>query len=194
MPARTFRIRHDGQNRFCNVETSLDTLILCKTGNLSWMLTHLELLRRFDWSEEELRVLEVFCEARNYLEEVEIYSGAQGVKPHWSYFVVTGECELAREISYSVTESGTILKHLKSAENNANQNVKVIKNLLNSRRVSKGFTLEELLSKMASDLENSLPSDQTLLERFIDYEEATQAVASTLKRYVERQTIKVNQQ
>ncbi|GIY86140.1 cyclic nucleotide-binding domain-containing protein [Caerostris darwini] len=179
---------------------------------LKLYLRSIELLRRFDWSEEELRVLEVFCKVHNYLEEVEIYSGAQGVKPHWSYFVVTGECELAREISYCATESGIILKHLKLPESNANQNLKVTKKLVEFEKGKQGFHFgvgerfgenrvlatpasefllvprlilvfknRELLSKMATDLENSLPSDQTVLERFIDYEEATQAVASTLK-------------
>ncbi|GBM04192.1 hypothetical protein AVEN_211613-1 [Araneus ventricosus] len=59
----------------------------------------------FNWSQEEWEVLEIFSELRSYLEEVEIYNGDQGSKVRWSYFVVSGECKLCRDIAYSASEA-----------------------------------------------------------------------------------------
>ncbi|GFT33612.1 cyclic nucleotide-binding domain-containing protein [Nephila pilipes] len=181
-----------------------------KDKRLKLHLRKTESLAKFNWSEEELKVLELFSELRSYLEETEIYNGNDITKSKWSYFVIFGECKLAREVGYFVPESGP--RRLKSAKDGAYSGQKIFKKVVEFETGKQGFffgvgedfrdnrvlatpALEclliprlvlvfknrELMTKMASDLANSLPSDQVVLDHLLNYEQATKEVEELLK-------------
>ncbi|GFS95153.1 cyclic nucleotide-binding domain-containing protein [Trichonephila clavipes] len=183
-------------------------------NRLKLYLRRTEPFIKFNWSEEELNVLEVFTELQSFLEEIEIYNGTNRTKSKWSYFVASGECKLAREVAYFVPETGP--RQLKSAKDGANSGQKVFKKVVQFETVKQGFYFcvgedfgnnrvmatpaseclliprlvlvfknRELLTKMASDLVNSLPTDQVVLDHFLDYQQASKEVERLIKDILE---------
>lgn len=163
-------------------------------SRISHYLRTTEAISRFGWSDEEHRVLEIFSKLCTYAENQEVYEYTSK-KPFWSYFVVSGECRVTREVTYTVSESG-FTKALSDFCRTKSQN-NTIKNRVEFEEVKHGYffgvgedfsrnhivassTLEcvliprllllfkdrELLQKMASDLTQSLPSDQEVLDNY----------------------------
>lgn len=161
-----------------------------------------EALLPFKWLTEEWNALEYFSKLNCYEEAGEIYDGSEGTRPEWSHFLVKGECTLAREISYYAMDLGTSEIQIKAAsdfEINPRiqkkdflfQNVKqgyyfgvgedfgANRVLAHPRSqclsVMRGVLAhknKKLLHKMADTLMQSLPSNQALLEKYLNTEAA----------------------
>lgn len=150
-----------------------------------------EAIARFEWTDEEYKLLEIYSTLCTYADDAEVYGGTDNNKPYWSYFVVAGECRIVREISRPDLDADDSKTNFSKLGNNF-ENSKVVR--LEFEEAKQGYffgvgehfgrnyviansTLEclliprllvviknkELLQKMANDLMASLPSDQEVL-------------------------------